>query len=130
MHNYSVLLDFFDDTPDKTGKIIKIIGKVSFTSMFVAVIALILLGVTSFSSGNSPLEMATIGVFSGGFFLGILALIASGVHYMSRKQSIGHSRAILRVMRGTALYIFLPTTVIAAAIVIWAIMTNQPGVRM
>lgn len=124
--NYSGIFGLFAyDKPDRTGSGLEGVGKVGFTTSFLAALILFF-----YRDGSSLLFNILISVFGLGFLIGLLMFIAVGIHYSGRekgKTSFISSGAY--VLRNTFLYLLLPVSVITALIILWAVLTGRPAFR-
>lgn len=124
--NYSGLFNLFagNDT-DRTSAFLERVGKISFTITFVVAALSVLI-----KDSNSGLYTIMVVLYGGSFIIGILAFIVTGIRHMGReKGKTNFLSSSVYVLRNTFMFLFLPAALITVLLIIWAIVTKQPGVR-
>lgn len=127
--NYAALFDLYArNTPDSTSSRMQKIGKIGFTISFAGAMVAYFLGRTRWE--NSFWDKAALGLFGIGFLAGMTMFLAVGIYYIGQeKGKKNFLSSALHVLKNTLVYLFLPVALLTAALVVWAIMTEQPAFR-
>jgi hypothetical protein len=128
IRNSAGIFRLFDhDKPDKPGKILKFTGVVSFTAAFIAE-AIIQVWDKPYQQKSALYEVIVwTGIAS--WVTGIFTFVALGIHYTGKEKGRNFFESTLHTLWKTFLYVLLPSIVLAALLIAWAIYTNQPAFR-
>jgi hypothetical protein len=124
--NYSGLFNLFSGSkPTKKTILFQKIGKISFTTSFIAGII-----ANFFKDQDSVFSRVLLVVFGVGTFLGLFTFIANGIESIGReKGKTNFLSSTMYVLRNTFLFLLLPVAILTAVMIIWAIITEQPAFR-
>lgn len=112
---------FFDDKKfGKAPKVFLKIGTVAFSIFLIAIVIFDSLRAygTQFSEGNIYFDLANL-IMSAGFIFGVVSFAVAAVYYLG--SHAGHNTffsALAYTLKKVALYIFLPTFLIAILILL------------
>jgi hypothetical protein len=117
---------FSHDQPDRTGSILQKIGIVSFSTTFFATM---LAYVLEHRIGKDSLIFNVLAWAAAvGWIVGIFAFVATGTHYAGKaKGERNFLSSSVYVLGRTFLYVLLPSIIIAALLIAWAVITKQPA---
>lgn len=126
LRNYSKLFVLLIGKPEsRLGRIFEATGTLGFTALFIVQTVM-----------NSNIEHYTqhqqtygfIGL--AGFGLGSVSFLGAAAIYLGKRA--GHNGfygQVSHMLRNLFLYLFIPSLIITVAVIVWAIATNQPGLR-
>ena len=123
----SALFDYFGyRTADRIGRVLIWLTVISLI-FGLAVETFWRLAYDSFFHNHPEFEwIIAFGAIS--FFSGIFLFVAAGTYiYGKTNKKSSFLAALTEVLWKTFLYVLLPCAAIAAALIIWAILTNQPA---
>lgn len=130
--DYSGLFNLLaNNKADKTGNTLQTIGKILFIIGFAGGgLAQLTSFIQAISGSNKePTFLFKIGValFAGGSLLGLFVFLATATHYIGKENGkTSFLSATMYVLGKTFLYVVLPSIILGAIAIIWAIITHQP----
>lgn len=120
-NNERLFKAFADAPPDRTGIILSKIGRICFTSSFVASVLL-----PEFGAKYTTVRPLLVLVGGVGFIGGVLMFIATGTHYLGKENNEPNFlRSSVYVVKQTFKYILFPALIVTVLAIMLAIATNN-----